>query len=116
MNDVERVNGVLRDTLALHGSPPSLAEAMRYAVLGGGKRIRARLVYATGRLVGAAESVLDRPAAAVELIHAYSLVHDDLPAMDDDDLRRASRRYTSGSTKPPPSWSATPCRRWPSTC
>lgn len=68
--------------------PVSLHEAMRYAVLGGGKRLRAALVYATGATVGAEPAHLDAPACAVEMIHAYSLVHDDLPAMDDDDLRR----------------------------
>jgi geranylgeranyl diphosphate synthase type II len=68
--------------------PERLLEAMRYSVLGGGKRVRPLLVYASGELVGAAEELLDSLAAAVELIHAYSLVHDDLPAMDDDDLRR----------------------------
>jgi geranylgeranyl diphosphate synthase type II len=68
--------------------PARLHEAMRYAVLGGGKRIRPLLVYAGGRAVGAAAERLDAPACAVELIHAYSLIHDDLPAMDDDDLRR----------------------------
>jgi farnesyl diphosphate synthase/geranylgeranyl diphosphate synthase type II len=61
---------------------------MRYSVLGGGKRLRPTLVYATGTALGAAPEALDDPAAAVELIHVYSLVHDDLPAMDDDDLRR----------------------------
>ena len=61
---------------------------MRYSVLGGGKRLRPVLVYATGEALGAPLAALDAPAAAVELIHAYSLVHDDLPAMDDDDLRR----------------------------
>ena len=86
--DVERVDRVL-DTLLTQGDAPArLREAMRYAVLGGGKRIRPRLVYATGRLVGAAPAAVDAPAAAVELLHAYSLVHDDLPAMDDDALRR----------------------------
>ncbi len=68
--------------------PGELHEAMRYAVLGGGKRVRAVLVYAAGQIVGTPLSELDAPAAAIELIHAYSLVHDDLPAMDDDDLRR----------------------------
>jgi geranylgeranyl pyrophosphate synthase len=68
--------------------PARLHEAMRYAVFNGGKRIRASLVYATGSAVGAQLAALDAPACAVELIHAYSLVHDDLPAMDDDDLRR----------------------------
>jgi len=68
--------------------PQVLHEAMRYSVLGGGKRIRPLLVYATGVSLGADEARLDAPAAAIELIHAFSLVHDDLPAMDDDDLRR----------------------------
>lgn len=61
---------------------------MRYAALGGGKRMRPMLVYAAGTLTGASEALLDAPAAAVELVHAYSLVHDDLPAMDDDAMRR----------------------------
>ena len=70
------------------GPASDLEAAMRYAVLGGGKRLRAALVYATGEMLGAPLERLDRPAAAIEMIHAYSLVHDDLPAMDDDDLRR----------------------------
>jgi len=61
---------------------------MRYSTLGGGKRLRPALVYLTGESLGAQLADLDAPAAAVELIHVYSLVHDDLPAMDDDDLRR----------------------------
>ena len=65
-----------------------LHQAMRYACLQGGKRFRAMLVYASGELMGAQVSLLDRPAAAIEMIHAYSLIHDDLPAMDDDALRR----------------------------
>ncbi|WDS37332.1 farnesyl diphosphate synthase [Pseudoxanthomonas sp.] len=69
-------------------APQRLHGAMRHAVLGGGKRMRPLLVYAAGTLTGADEAVLDAPATAVELIHAYSLVHDDLPAMDDDALRR----------------------------
>lgn len=68
--------------------PQQLHEAMRYAVLGGGKRVRPALVYFTGAALDVPDHRLDGPAAAVELIHAYSLVHDDLPAMDDDDLRR----------------------------
>lgn len=68
--------------------PIELHRAMRYAVLGGGKRLRPLLVYASGAAFGAAPAALDAPAAAVEIIHAYSLVHDDLPAMDDDSLRR----------------------------
>lgn len=68
--------------------PIQLHRAMRYAVLGGGKRLRPLLVYAAGHALGCDGSILDAPACAVEIIHAYSLVHDDLPAMDDDDLRR----------------------------
>jgi geranylgeranyl pyrophosphate synthase len=68
--------------------PAPLHEAMRYAGLSGGKRIRPVLVYAGGLAVGARREVLDIPACAVEFIHAYSLIHDDLPAMDDDDMRR----------------------------
>ena len=67
--------------------PDALHQAMRYAVLGGGKRIRPVLVYLSGAAVGAAPDTLDGPACAVEFIHAYSLIHDDLPAMDNDDLR-----------------------------
>jgi geranylgeranyl diphosphate synthase, type II len=69
-------------------APQLLHEAMRYAVLGTGKRIRPVLVYATGQALGIPVTALDGPACAVEFVHAYSLVHDDLPAMDNDDLRR----------------------------
>jgi geranylgeranyl pyrophosphate synthase len=65
-----------------------LVAAMRYSTLGGGKRLRPILVYCAGEALGAAPESLDSAATAVELIHVYSLVHDDLPAMDDDDLRR----------------------------
>lgn len=70
--------------------PPehNLAEAIRYSVIGGGKRIRPAMVYAAGEAMGVSTDLLDIPACAVEMIHAYSLIHDDLPAMDDDDLRR----------------------------
>ena len=68
--------------------PQRLHEAMRYAAQGGGKRIRPLLVFAAGELGNANPKVLDAAAAAIEMIHAYSLVHDDLPCMDDDDLRR----------------------------
>ena len=70
--------------------PATLHEAIRYTVMGGGKRIRPTLVYAGGQAVGADSKSLDRPACAIELIHTYSLIHDDLPAMDDDDLRRGN--------------------------
>jgi len=69
-------------------SPQRLHAAMRHAVLLGGKRMRPLLVYASGAVFAADDHALDAPAAAIELIHAYSLVHDDLPAMDDDALRR----------------------------
>lgn len=69
-------------------APQRLHEAMRYAVLGGGKRIRPLLAYAGGEATGAPLEAADRVGAAVELIHVYSLVHDDLPCMDDDVLRR----------------------------
>jgi geranylgeranyl pyrophosphate synthase len=68
--------------------PTRLHEALRYSALGAGKRVRPVLVYATANALGIAEANVDGVACAVELIHAYSLVHDDLPAMDDDDLRR----------------------------
>lgn len=68
--------------------PVTLHSAMRYATLGGGKRVRAGLLYATGEALGADDPQLGAAASAVELIHAFSLVHDDLPSMDNDDLRR----------------------------
>ncbi len=68
--------------------PERLHQAMRYATLNGGKQIRPLLVYASGRALGVPVETLDDPACAVEFIHVFSLVHDDLPAMDDDDLRR----------------------------
>lgn len=84
-----RIEQVLESILpAADASPSRLHQAMRYAALGAGKRVRPFLVYSAGTMLGADETQLDTPAGAVELIHAYSLVHDDLPAMDDDDLRR----------------------------
>ncbi len=85
----ERVNLALAQYLpAEQLIPQNLHQAMRYAVLNGGKRIRPVLTYATGQALEIALDRLDPIACAVELIHAYSLVHDDLPAMDNDDLRR----------------------------
>ena len=69
-------------------TPVRLHQAMRYSSLDGGKRVRPALVYLTGQALGVELPVLDGPACAVELIHVYSLIHDDLPAMDDDELRR----------------------------
>lgn len=87
------VQSGMEDTLATllppaAAAPARLHDAMRYAVLDGGKRVRPLLVYAAGELHGAERSTLTRAAAAVEMIHAYSLVHDDMPCMDDDALRR----------------------------
>ncbi len=85
----ERIRTMLERVLPPASRPPRrLHEAMRYAVLNGGKRIRAILVIATGEALHADAERIEPPACAVELIHAYSLVHDDLPSMDDDDLRR----------------------------
>jgi geranylgeranyl pyrophosphate synthase len=85
----ERLDTYLDATLPVAATHPAhLHEAMRYAVLGEGKRIRPTLVYAGGLAAGADQETLDAPAGAIEFIHAYSLIHDDLPAMDDDDLRR----------------------------
>lgn len=84
-----RVEAALDAHLPSASTPPThLHAAMRYATLNGGKRLRAALVYAAGETLGAPDKLLDAPACALELIHAYSLVHDDLPAMDNDDLRR----------------------------
>lgn len=86
---LDRVTRKLDASLpSVNEEPERLHEAMRYAVFNGGKRVRPMLVYAAGKCVGVAEELLDAPAAAIELIHAFSLVHDDLPSMDDDDLRR----------------------------
>ncbi|MCV6636330.1 (2E,6E)-farnesyl diphosphate synthase [Candidatus Albibeggiatoa sp. nov. NOAA] len=85
----QRVNVALEHWLPADNINPSrLHKAMRYSVFNGGKRVRPLLVYFTGEALGVSVEHLDAPACAVELIHAYSLVHDDLPAMDDDDLRR----------------------------
>lgn len=85
----QRIERELSERLPAAQSEPSrLHEAMRYAVLGGGKRVRPALVYATATALQLPLSAVDAVACAIELIHVYSLVHDDLPAMDNDDLRR----------------------------
>lgn len=85
----QRIEEVLARVLpAASESPARLASAMRYATLGGGKRVRPLLAYAASELTNADPADVDSCAAAVELIHAYSLIHDDLPCMDDDSLRR----------------------------
>jgi len=90
---MKRVQSQMEDALttylpAIAELPVRLHEAMRYAVLDGGKRVRPLLVHAAGDLFDADPVMLSRAAAAVEMIHAYSLVHDDMPCMDDDELRR----------------------------
>jgi len=86
----QRINQVLETCIAerRHTMPERLFDAINYSVLDAGKRLRPALTYAVGESLGTPLSLLDAPAAAIELIHCYSLVHDDLPAMDDDDLRR----------------------------
>lgn len=85
----QRVNSALDTWLPADSvNPVDLHKAMRYAVLAPGKRVRPVLVYATADALGLELEHVDGAAAAVEMIHAYSLIHDDLPAMDDDDLRR----------------------------
>ena len=85
----QRVNSALDKYLPTDDPPEhNLAKAIRYSVIGGGKRIRPAMVYAAGEAMGVSNDLLDIPACAIEMIHAYSLIHDDLPAMDDDDLRR----------------------------
>jgi farnesyl diphosphate synthase len=84
-----QMEGTLGELLPTSSHAPSrLHDAMRYSTLGGGKRVRAMLVFAAGEAVGAQADRLRYPAAAIEMIHAYSLIHDDLPCMDDDVLRR----------------------------
>lgn len=84
-----RIETVLARTLpAADIAPQTLHAAMRYSALGGGKRVRALLCYAAAELCNTSVEIADAAASAVELIHAYSLVHDDMPCMDDDDLRR----------------------------
>jgi farnesyl diphosphate synthase len=98
----KQVQSDMEQVLDRHLPPPSqvparLHEAMRYAALDGGKRVRPLLAFAAGELFDAPRDAIERAAAAVEMIHVYSLVHDDMPCMDDDDLRRGKptvhRRY-----------------------
>ena len=85
----QRVNHALENHLQAMPCPdPKLGKAMHYSLTGNGKRVRPILVYAAGNATSGTDEFLDIPACAVEMIHAFSLIHDDLPAMDDDDLRR----------------------------
>ena len=85
----QRVEGTLQKVLPSESAVPTrLHQAMRYSIFNGGKRVRPALLYATGRMFGVEAEILDSAAAAIEIIHSYSLIHDDLPSMDDDDIRR----------------------------
>ncbi|RDL44619.1 (2E,6E)-farnesyl diphosphate synthase [Marinomonas piezotolerans] len=84
----DRVDQYLNQTLTAYSPADTLHEAMRYSLFNGGKRVRPMLAYATAQLFGEVNELTDASAGAIESIHAYSLIHDDLPAMDDDDLRR----------------------------
>ena len=86
--ELEVALGALAPQASQDGAPASLVEAMRYSLLGGGKRLRPALVRLFARLHGGGDDVARFPAVALECVHTYSLVHDDLPCMDDDDLRR----------------------------
>jgi farnesyl diphosphate synthase len=86
-NQQKRINSVLKKALP-QDKNNLLHQAMNYSVFNGGKRLRPILVYITGEALGGDSQALDIPASAIEIIHCFSLIHDDLPAMDDDDLRR----------------------------
>jgi len=113
-----RTESVLATLLpAVDGPEGRLAEAMRYAVLGPGKRLRPFLVFEAGSVLGIEADRLERAACALECVHAYSLVHDDLPCMDDDDLRRGRptvhRAFDEATARPWPSRSWAPRRPTP---
>ncbi|MBR78391.1 MAG: geranyl transferase [Woeseiaceae bacterium] len=86
---LERINKIIDQSLPeSNGNHSSLHEAMRYSTLNGGKRIRPLLIYSCGECLGIEKEKLDVPALSIELLHSFSLVHDDLPSMDNDNLRR----------------------------
>ena len=97
-------------------APAGIGEVMRYAVLGGGKRLRPLLVLAACDAVYGEPQAAMRAACAVELIHAYSLVHDDMPCMDDDVLRRGKPTPMCSLARRRRCWPGTRCRRWRSRC
>ena len=109
-----RVETALAHHLPGHDSIPArLHDAMRYATLGGGKRVRPLLAFAAGELTGATPNTLDTVACAVEMIHAYSLVHDDMPCMDNDVLRRGRPTCHDEFDNPPLYWLVTASKPWP---
>ena len=85
-----RIKRALDQTFASNKNTPEIIEPMKYSSLSKSKYIRSLLVYATGKALDIKPNLLDQPALAIELIHTYSLIHDDLPCMDDDDIRRGS--------------------------
>jgi len=85
-----RIKRALDQTFASNKNTPEIIEPMKYSSLSKSKHIRSLLVYATGKALDIKPNLLDQPALAIELIHTYSLIHDDLPCMDDDDIRRGS--------------------------
>lgn len=86
--NAQEVDEFLENSLLSHGVPPRLLEAMKYGVIGGGKKLRASLLFATAEAYGVEKRNLLPLAAGIEMIHAFSLIHDDLPCMDNDDFRR----------------------------
>ena len=112
-----RVEGALAQRLpSAESIPGRLHQAMRYASLGGGKRVRPLLAFAAGELTQGPAERLEIASCAVELIHAYSLVHDDLPCMTTMCCGAAAQPATSSTMNPPRSWLATVCNRSRSNC
>jgi len=108
----QRIDQILESTLSNQNkSLKNLYAAMRYVALAAGKRMRPLLVYSTADALQLDLKQVDASAVAIELIHAYSLVHDDLPAMDDDDLRRGRPSCIKPMMRPPQYWLVTPYRR-----
>ena len=116
--DRARIEAWLRGAFAGRERYGRLYEAMEYSLLAGGKRIRPVLTLECCRLCGGEEELALPLGCAVEMVHTYSLIHDDLPCMDDDDLRRGRPPTTWSSARPPPCWRGTRCsppplRSWP---
>ena len=109
---VPKIEETLATELKQSTTEKTLRDAMTYAVMAGGKRLRPLLTLAVAQSYGMDVPGLVRAASALELIHTYSLIHDDLPAMDNDDMRRASQRLTDNSAKMCRFWQGMLCNRW----